>query len=341
MNKRVVDFLSSVGVMVLGVTLVFVGSITFTARPVEKILDQSSVAQVEPFKKGGDELLPVLPVSRPAIPLLNSSSTEYTGTLTATTVMVVDDLSNAILYKKNPDEVRSLASITKLMSALVVSDLSLDWTTSTVITDEDYDPSSHHLIVGEEYTLEDLWRVALVGSSNSAVRALVRATGLTEDEFAKKMNEKASALGLNSLQFVEPTGLNSKNMGKAVDILRLLKAALKEERIAETLKMAEYYAQPLNKKTKRHVWSTDWLLTNWVPNNFDKDVLVGKTGYIEQSGYNFVVRIPGQKSHVIRVVILGAESNELRFSEARDLAEWIFSNYVWPDDEDFAKLTTR
>lgn len=341
MSKRVTDFLSSVGMMVLGVTLVFVGSITFTARPVEKIIDNSPVAQVEPFKKGGDELLPVLPVSRPAIPVLNASSSDYSGKLTAVTVMVVDDQSNAILYKKNPDEVRSLASITKLMSAMVLSDLSLDWATSTLITDEDSDVSSHHLGVGESYTLDDLWKVALIGSSNSAVRALVRSTGLTEEEFAKKMNEKAAALGLNSLQFVEPTGLNSRNMGKAVDVLRLLKAALKEEKISETLKMAEYYADPLNKNTKRHVWSTNWLLTNWVYNNFDKDVLVGKTGFIEQSGYNFVVRIPGDKSHVIRVVILGAESNELRFSEARDLAEWIFSNYVWPDDENYAALTVR
>ena len=341
MSKRISDFLSSVGMMVLGVSLVFVGSITFTAKPVEKIIDNSPVTQVEPFKRGGDELLPVLPVSRPAIPLLSTSSSEFVGTTTAAVIMVVDDQSNAILYKKNSDEVRSLASITKLMSALVLTDLDIDWATTTVITEEDSDPSSHHLGVGEEYTVEELWKVALIGSSNSAIRAMVRVSGLTEEEFVKKMNEKAKALGLNSLQFADPTGLNSRNMGKAVDVLRLLKFALKNEHISETLQMTEYYLLPLNKKTKRHVWSTNWLLTNWVYNNFDKDVLVGKTGFIEQSGYNFVVRIPGNKSHVIRVVILGAGSNELRFSEARDIAEWIFGNYVWPDDENYANISGR
>ena len=335
MSKKITDFLSSVGVMVLGVGLVFLGSINFTASPVKRIVDELPVTKAEPFRRGGDEMLPVLPVSRPAVPLPKVAGKVFEGQLSAVTAMAVDDQSNAIIFKKNTDEVRSLASITKLMSALVLSDLDLDWSSSTVITEDDADPSSHHLTIGEEYTLEDLWRVALVGSSNSAIRALVRASGLSEEEFAKKMNERAEALGLNSFQFVEPTGLDSRNMGRAVDVLRLLKITLKNEHISETLKMSEYFAVPKNKKANHHVWSTDWLLTNWIPNDFDKDVLAGKTGYIEQSGYNFVVRIPGPKLHVLRVVILGAASNEQRFTEARDLAEWIFSNYLWPDDAEY------
>lgn len=341
MSKKFSEFFSSVGVMILGVGLVFLGSLTITAKPVEKIVDNTTVAKVEPFKIGGDEVLPVLPVSRPAIPLLKNSLAVYPGELSAAVAVVVDDQSNIILYKKNIDEVRPLASITKLMAALVLNDLPLDWATTTEITEEDADPSSHHLSPGEVYSLEDLWKVALVGSSNSAVRALVRSTGLTEEDFAKKMNQKAEALGLNSLQFVESTGLDSRNMGKAVDILRLLKAALKVDKISETLKMGEYFVEPKNKKIKRHIWSTDWLLTNWIPNSFDKDVLAGKTGYIEQSGYNFVVRIPGEKSRVLRVIILGAATNEQRFTEARDLAEWVFQNFVWPDDVGYTTQPTQ
>lgn len=340
-SKKLSDYLSSVGVMVLGVGLVFLGSVTITAKPVEKIVDQTQVAQAEPYKKGGDELLPVLPVSRPATPLLKNSLAVYPGNLSAAVVVVVDDKSNTILYKKNIDEVRSLASITKLMSALVLNDLNLDWNSSTIISENDTDPSSHHLNEGEKYILDDLWKVALIGSSNSAIRALARVTGLNEEDFVKKMNEKAEALGLNSLQFVESTGLDERNMGKAVDVLRLLKAALKVDKISETLKMGEYFAVPLNNKTKHHVWSTDWLLINWIPNNFDKDVLAGKTGFIDQSGYNFVVRIPGEKSHVLRTVILGAASNEKRFTEARDISEWVFENYIWPDDEGYAEISGR
>jgi D-alanyl-D-alanine endopeptidase (penicillin-binding protein 7) len=250
--------------------------------------------------------------------------------------MVVDDQTNAVLFKKNPDEVRSLASITKLMSTLVLSELPLSMDSSTVITEDDYDPFSHHIEVGQTYTLDELWKIALVGSSNSAIRTLVRASGFNEADFALKMNEKAKALGLNTLRFVEPTGLDSRNMGTAPDVLRLLKFALKEDKISDALHLPEYYVTKAKKK--QHVWSTNWLLTNWVPNKFDKDVLVGKTGYIDLSGYNFVARIPGPKNHVLRVVVLGAATNEARFSEARDLAEWVFENYSWPDDENYNTL---
>jgi D-alanyl-D-alanine carboxypeptidase len=81
--------------------------------------------------------------------------------------------------------------------------------------------------------------------------------------------------------------------------------------------------------------STDWLLTKWVPHNFPKDQVVGKTGYIKDSGYNFVAQITDTKKHTIRVVVLGASSNESRFSEARDVAEWAFANYIWPDEKNY------
>jgi D-alanyl-D-alanine endopeptidase (penicillin-binding protein 7) len=336
MQQRMTDFLSTVGVTVLGVGLVFLGSVTVTGKKINTFVnDQLPVVPMREVVEGGDSIPAVLPVSRPRVPVLKNKDTQFGGVLTAAVAIVVDDQSNTILYKKNPEEIRSLASITKLMSALVLTDLPINWSSSTIVSDEDADPSSHHIDVGERYTFENLWKIALVGSSNSAIRTLVRSAGFTDEQFADLMNRKAEALGLNSLRFVEPTGLDSRNMGSAADILRLLKAALKVDHIAEALHTSEYFAEPLNKKTKHQVWSTNWLLTNWVPNTFDKDVLVGKTGFIDQSGYNFVVRVPGPKSHVVRVVVLGAATNEARFSEARDLAKWVFDNYAWPDDEGY------
>jgi D-alanyl-D-alanine endopeptidase (penicillin-binding protein 7) len=331
MSQKVIDFLSSIGMMVLGIGLLFFSSVTFTARPVHTLVATFPTSQVRPLVHGGDEVPVSLPVSRPSVPLQINTST-FSAPLTAISAMVVDDKSNAVLFKKNPSNVRSLASITKLMTALVLSDLSMNWVSTTVISSEDFDASSHNILVGEQYRLEDLWYTALVGSSNTAIDALVRASGLTVEQFVIRMNEKAQALGLNSLRFVEPTGLDGRNLGTAMDILKLLKEALKVDRIATALQTKEFYASPINAKIKHRVWTTDWLLSDWVNNDFDKDVLVGKTGYIEESGYNFVVRILGKQSHVIRVVVLGAVSNEARFSEARDLAVWTFENYRWPDD---------
>ncbi len=337
MSQKIIDFLSSVGIMIFGVAMLFFSSITLTAKPVQNFVSQLPTPSIRPFAEE-EYQAPALPVSRPLLPMLRGKDQTYSATMTAKTAMVVDDETNTVLFKSNAEEVRSLASMSKLMSALVLNDLIVNWTTTTVITDEDADPSSHHLFVGERYTLEELWRIALVGSSNSAIHALVRSTGFSEEEFALKMNEKARVLGLGSLHFVEPTGLDSRNMGRAVDILRLLKMALQVDRIALALRLPEYYADPLNKTNRHQIWNTNWLLTNWIPNTFDKDFLVGKTGYIDQSGYNFVVRVSRKTSHTIRVIVLGASSNEARFTEARDLAEWTFANFVWPEDADYHKL---
>jgi len=338
MSKKLSEFLFSFGFIIAGVVLLFVGTISFSSIKFKSLVVVSlptSHERVE-AKEGGDITATSLPVSRPAVPLPKDNSS-YTGTITAITALVVDDKSNTVLYKKSIEEVRSLASITKLMSALVLVDLPIDWTTTTIILEDDADSSSHHVNVGEEFTLEDLWHVALIGSSNSAIKSLVRASGLSEEEFVARMNKKAVDIDF-SLRFVEPTGLEGGNMGSSLAVARLLKEALKVEKIYRTLQIGEYYARPLNQDKPRRVWSTDWLLTSWIPSIFTPEQIVGKTGYIIESGYNFTVRLSDGHGHVVRVAILGSGSNESRFSEARDLALWAFDNYLWPDDEGYDKL---
>lgn len=334
-TTRLVEFFSSFGMMLVGVILLFVGSITVTAKPVHQLTNQlpRSDRRVEALG-GGDLVYTVLPVSRPTVPV-SKNQEDFNKPLTARAVLVVDDDTGNVLFKKNSTDVRPLASISKLMSALVLNQLPITWTSTTVVISQDFNDNSRQIKVGEKYTLEDLWNVALIGSSNSAILSLVRNSGLTSEQFVTRMNSTARELGLTTLRFDEPTGLSSDNLGSARDVARLLEEALKVPRIADTLRTSEYYIRPLNnnKNSKaRHVWSTDWLLTRWIPHSFAKDKVIGKTGFINDSGYNFAVRFTGQNNHSIRVVILGAESNESRFTEARDLAEWIFAHYIWPDE---------
>lgn len=330
MTQKTFDFLSSFGITLSGVTLVLVGSVFFTHAKVE------SVAAALPFSEkrilAESQILRAknFPVSRPIVPT-NHGQKECSLPLTALAVVVVDDKTNTVLFKKNSTDIRSLASISKLMSALVLNDLPIAWDKVTFVTDTDIN-EDHHLEVGDKYSLDNLWDIALVGSSNSAIQALVRNSGLTEEAFVARMNSKALELGLQTLRFVEPTGLDSRNMGTAIDVAKLLKFALEVPKISETLSLGEYDARPLNKSDKRQVWSTNWLLTKWVPSNFNRRSVVGKTGYITDSGYNFVVRIANNKDQIVRVVVMGATSNEFRFSEARDVAEWVFENYSWPEE---------
>jgi D-alanyl-D-alanine endopeptidase (penicillin-binding protein 7) len=332
MTKKVFDFLSSFGMMLAGVCLVFIFSVSFYKTNNIK-LPQSG----ERNWLGGDVEQHILPVSHPAVPLAKNKN-EFKDNLTAVSALVVDDRTDTVLWEKNSDEVRSLASITKLMSALVLLDLPMKWGTTTEITSDDDLDSSHAIQAGDKLTAKELWQVALIGSSNSAINALVRTSGLDEKEFVEKMNEKAKTLRLSSLKFSDPTGLDSGNRGSAGDIIRLLKVALQQDKIYSTLQIGEYYTKPLNSKRERRVWSTDWLLTGWIPSRFKPVQIAGKTGYISDSGYNFVVRLEDKEKRAVRVLILGAASNEARFSEARDLADWAFKNYLWPGDEGYNEL---
>ena len=80
------------------------------------------------------------------------------------------------------------------------------------------------------------------------------------------------------------------------------------------------------------MWNTNWLLLNnpkpWIYHDFDT-IIGGKTGHISLSGYNFVVEVQ-KNGHPIDIVVLGADSNESRFTQARDVGDWVYNNYIWP-----------
>jgi len=331
MSGKLFDFLSSFGLMIAGVGLTFCFTLSFPAlqRTPVFVFPESGPSQMV-VNSGPKEL----PKSQPVFPVAKNTE-PYTATLTAYAAVVLDERTGRTLYEKNALEQRPLASMTKLMSALVLLDLSPSWTATATVTEADNDTSSHIVNVGETYHLSDLWLAALVGSSNSAVRTLIRSLGVSQEEFVARMNDKARRLGLSSLLFVDPTGLNSGNIGGAMDAARLLSVAIKKEKIADALRRPEITLRPLNKKDTHRIWSTNWLLTNWIPNDFDKTKMAGKTGFINDARYNVVVRLVGGSGRPIIAAVLGSETNESRFEEARDLAKWVFRHYLWPGDEGY------
>lgn len=337
MSNKVTDFLSSFGIMLAGVFLLFFSSVYFSSSNKHAFLQFPVSGQRTPV---GEQKQPaVLPVSKPAEPLAKDKN-NFVGSSTAASAVVIDTKTKAVLFSKNISEVRPLASITKLMTAMVLLDSGIDFSSTTIITSSDIQ-DDHHINAGEKFTLEDLWHVALIGSSNSAINALVRNSGMPKEKFVGLMNEKAKELKLTSARFDEPTGLSEKNMANALDTAKMLIDALKFDKIYTTVQTGEYYAHPLNIKTPRRIWTTNWLLTNWIPNNFKVENIAGKTGFIEDSGYNFAVSLTSEKKHTISVVVFGANSNEARFSEARDLAQWTFGHYLWPEDTGYESLLVK
>ncbi len=321
--------------MIIGVGLLFAFTISFS--PTQKQCQYRFPKSNPREQFGGDLERQNLPPSRPTVPL-SVNDLNFSATLTAFSAYVSDNLTGTVLFEKNADTIRSLASITKIMSAMVLLDLPVKWDATTTVEEADCDSSSHQLIAGEIFKLQDLWAAGLIGSSNSAIRSLVRASGLSFEEFVKKMNNKAREMNLLTLKFTDPTGLESENVGSAKDVASLLQEALKNEKISKTMNTGEYYIKPLNKPKSRRVWSTNWLLTKWIPNDFEAKNICGKTGYIGDARYNFAVRVSDKQNNPIIVVVLGSVSNESRFSEARDLANWTYEKYLWPNEEGYNDL---
>lgn len=245
----------------------------------------------------------------------------------AASMFVKDRESGVVLYAKNGYEKRPLASITKLMTALVLLEHNLDSGKVEAVTADQLADS--HVYSGEQYTVEQLWQAMLVASSNKAAATLADATHWTREAFVERMNQKAVELGMVDTIFVEPTGLDPHNISTGSDISILLNEAMKQEKIVDAMLKKEIIIQTADSHQDRHIWNTNWLLTGWVPHQFT--LLGGKTGFIEASGYNLAVRLGHQDGRLLDIIILGANGHESRFTEARDVAEGVFGAYQWPE----------
>lgn len=244
----------------------------------------------------------------------------------ASNIAIKDHQTGAIIYEKEGYTPHPIASITKLMSALVLQDLNvIAVETTTVVADDVYD---NHVLTGDTFTIDELFQTALIASSNKSMLSLVDASGLTREQFVSRMNEKAIELGLSHAVFVEPTGLDARNVASPSDVLLLLDAVMSNSYLARIIRQPEVHVTSAITGEELTMYSTNWLLTNWIPHHFT-DYRGGKTGYIPASGYNVVQRVGSDDGHVLDIVVLGTNSNEARFTESRTAAEWAFVNVGW------------
>lgn len=251
-----------------------------------------------------------------------------TATIAAKRGAVLAAQDRLFLYCKEADEVQPIASITKLMTALVFLENNPGWDKVYTIKPEDNVTGGRlNLFRGEEVKVKDIFYTSLVASDNGATIALVHATGLGEDKFVEKMNEKAKALGLVKTSFSDPIGLSDENVSTAREVALLAKAALNKEEIRQATASKDYRFTTLDGRDKK-VESTDYLLFDPAQNSFQ--VLGGKTGYTDQAGYCFVGRFKDKDGRELISVVLGSAGKNERFRESKTLVNWVFQNYIWP-----------
>lgn len=240
---------------------------------------------------------------------------------------VMDIRNNKIIFAKNADRKRPIASITKLMTAMVFLDNNPGWDDIYQIKREDRREGGRiYLYTGEKVRVRDLFYLSLVGSANTATIALVRSTGMSEDEFTRKMNDKARDMGLANTVFEDPTGLSDNNVSTPEEIAKFAAVALTNGDISEATLSKEYTLTTLGGR-KKTVYSTDRLLGAFPQNGIR--ITGGKTGYLELAGYSFVGKFVDRDGREMISVVLGGESKDSRFSETRELIEWAYENYVW------------
>jgi len=239
--------------------------------------------------------------------------------LRAAAAIIYNPETNEVLWEENSQNQRSIASITKVMTAAVFLENNPDTTEAVTIVKSDvYQASTTYLRLNDRVTVDDLLHLLLIASDNAAARALARISPYGSDGFVKRMNEKAFDLGLQSTTYADPSGLLSDNVSSAYDMARLITYASEDGRIATIMRMQGYTIYTANRRV------LTFHSTNHLLGREDVDVRAGKTGFISKAGYCIatLLRLP-ENGHQVAVVVLGARSNAGRFMETRNLFSWL------------------
>jgi D-alanyl-D-alanine endopeptidase (penicillin-binding protein 7) len=299
-------------------------------KEVSLVFEAMDSISIEDVKAGGDVIIEPIEKEKPdqRLPEL-IGELKLEDEFTSKSIIVKDKETGLVLYRKNEYDVRSIASITKLMSALIMLEKKPDWSAKVEVVGGD--SLGTHMYAGDTYTLDELWHSALIGSSNKAILSLAKALDWPLEAFVERMNQKARELGMSQTSFVEPTGLDEGNKSNASDLVLLLEEAMKQNKIREALLTTEYNLYSEERGKKHHMWNTNWLLLGWVTHDLEK-IFGGKTGYTNAAGYSFVTQVGNEKNNVINIVVLGAREHEDRFTEAAEVAKTVFENYIWPED---------
>lgn len=269
-------------------------------------------------------LFPSSAVLMQDVDIVNESNyREVTEVLEADKAVVLSEDGRYLYLAKQADSVQPIASITKLMTALVFLETESDLTKIYKIKAEDSVTGGKlHLFPGDELSLEDLFLTSLVASDNGATIALVHASSLSEEEFVARMNEKAKELRLLQTSFADPIGLSPKNVSTARETALLTLEAFKNPEIKKALALKDYRFSTLGGREK-FIESTDYLLFDKSENVFSP--LGGKTGYTTEAGYCFSGLFQMPDGKVLVATILNSNDKNARFKESKEIINWVFS----------------
>ena len=238
--------------------------------------------------------------------------------LRSSVVLVQDAASGETLIAKNQGAVLPIASITKLMTAMVILDANLNLGQRVAISDEDYDllkGTRSRLRPGTVLTRDELLLLALMSSENRAAASLGRTYPGGLEVFVAAMNAKAQVLGMDATKFVDPTGLSSANVSTAHDLARLVAAAHEYPLIRQYSTRESATVQALGRPL-------GYRNTNGLVRSAQWDIGLSKTGYISEAGRCLVMRVR-MASREVNVVLLDSWGKFSRAGDANRIKKWL------------------
>ncbi len=265
-----------------------------------------------------------VPARRVARPVLSAGDlaglnrTDDPFNLASNAALVLDPATSEILFEKNSDAVLPIASITKLMTALVVLEAHQKMDEVLTVTKDDIDHIKHtssRLRVGSSLTRANMLHIALMSSENRAASALGRNYPGGLSAFVAAMNAKARALGMTHTQYVEPTGLSSQNVSSPRDLAKLVLAAQRYPLIREYSTNTEYEVEPGGR-------TLQYRNSNRLVKNPDWDIVVQKTGYIVEAGRCLVMQAVIEDRPIV-MVFLDSKGKYSRVADAGRIRKWL------------------
>lgn len=236
--------------------------------------------------------------------------------------LVMDINTGKTLYQKNPAQVRPIASLTKLMTALVVLDARQNLNQTLTIDQNDRDNIKHtysRVRMGTKVSRRDALHLALMSSENRMASALARHYPGGRSAFIRAMNNKARQLGMRNSRFYDSTGLSTRNVSTARDLAKLITAAYRQPLIRQ-------FTQDTNKEMRfsTPAYSLMFNNTNPLVKNPDWDVRLSKTGYTDEAGRCLLMRAkPDQQE--LAIVLLNSVGKRTPVGDANRIRKWLKS----------------
>ena len=240
--------------------------------------------------------------------------------LHSSAAVVFDQRDGVVLFEQDANEQRPIASLTKLMTAMVILDAKLPMDEIIPIKRADRDRlrgSKSRLSYGTLLTREDMLHIALAASENRAAAALARTFPGGKKAFVEAMNKKARTLGLRNTRFADSTGLHSKNISTANDLTKLVATAYQYPVIREMSTDGKDYVVD-----RRSGWKVEFLNTNRLVRRKQWDINLSKTGYIADAGYCMVMQTNINERPVI-IVLLNSWGKLSKFGDSNRIKRWL------------------